>query len=118
MIERVNQYATLDGRRVKGGRRVVVVDSAECYRLVLAELRSKGITTVDQYALETAFQIAKMDIQRACGFAVEIRFSRSEAHQLHRHDAGRGIALATKGLEARAVYRELRGALPRDTGSN
>ena len=92
----------------KGPGVIIEVDTAKAMQEWQTRL---GNPAPDQYWLETAYQCAKMDIQaalegtpfdpRATNRPIEIHFTRSEQHALHRHPEGRGIHAATKGKEAR-----------------
>lgn len=76
----------------------------------------------DQYWLEVAYQCAKLDLQaclagtdydpRTAGKAAEFHFLNRPQWALNRHPKGRGINAASKGKEARAHYRRIRGPLP------
>jgi hypothetical protein len=97
----------------------LAVDSASAYREWLTTL---GVTEVDQYWLEVAYQCIKIDLQaalvgtahdpRTCGKPSEFRFSKSEEHALADKPEGKGIVAATQGKEARGHYVRLRGAMP------
>jgi hypothetical protein len=98
---------------------VIEVDSAQAYKAWLEEL---DVTDVDQYWLEVAYQCIKMDVQaaiagtkfdpRSAGMSAEFRFSNAPEFALAKHPTGRGVAVATKGREARDHYRRIRGSLP------
>lgn len=80
------------------------------------------VTELDQYWLETAYQCAKMDVQksiegtkydpRVAGKSAEFRFSRAENWAQAQYPAGRGAAAATKGHQARMHYTLIRRSLP------
>ncbi len=67
-----------------------------------------------QYWLEVAFQCMKMDLQLALrSFTFEIRVHDADKEfQQAKFPAGRGIAAATWGKEAREHFRRLRGVVP------
>lgn len=81
-----------------------------------------GNPKLDQYWLEVAYQCAKMDLQAAiAGTPMDpsiakqpalFKFRRSVSLAQSKHKRGKGPELATKGLEARAHYRRIRGFLP------
>lgn len=81
-----------------------------------------GVKKPDQYWLEVAYQCAKMDLQmslvgtgydpRTSRMPVEFHFSKAPEWALSRFEKGRGIIAASKGREARAHYKKVRGALP------
>lgn len=76
----------------------------------------------DQYWLEVAYQCAKLDLQsclagtdydpRIAGKPAEFHFLDRPEWALTRHPKGRGKDAASKGKEARAHYRRIRGRLP------
>lgn len=98
---------------------IVEVDSDAAYKEWLKTLE---VTTLDQYWLEVAYQCIKLDVQaaiagtefdpRTAGKSAEFRFSNAPEYALKNHPEGRGIAVATKGLEARNHYARIRGSLP------
>ena len=93
---------------------VIVVDPAVAYPALLAELERAGAkpadAPVDQFWAEVAYQVMKLELQRAMrrhGFSVKV-LKRPE-WALRSLPAGAGAAAATKGGMARAHYRRMRG---------
>jgi len=109
-------------RMLKNGR--IEIDADKFYPLLLKEL---GITDIDQYWLEVAYQCMKLDMQSAIkGTEIEINGGAvvllvKDATKLsndgiskwaqERFPKGKGIDAATKGKEARAHYKRIRGVI-------
>ena len=91
--------------------RKVIADGDKAYGAWLRELEVTD--EVDQYWLEVAFQCIKLEIQAAMGrHDLLIKITRAPRFALAKFPPGRGIAAATKGKEARAHFKRLRGFLP------
>ena len=95
---------------------VISIDPDIVYPNILDELEVDK-SDINQYWVEVAYQIAKMDAQRAVisaggdfGFTINI-LSRPE-WKLERFQPGDGVEAATKGHGARHHYIRLRGAIP------
>jgi len=92
---------------------VAVVDPDKAYPIVLKAL---GVADkdVDQYYVETAYQCAKMaaqDLLGQQGAVLQIRIECRPKWALKNFPVGRGIVLATKGREAKALYGKVVRAL-------
>ena len=91
---------------------------------LLVEVASLNIMALDQFWLEVIYQVTKLEAQRIL-FHSELDTRRKAPlvfhfrtkNKAHWHHAGkrpgRGIAAATQGLQARAIFEELRGGIPR-----
>ena len=105
------EWATLSPIERTGQVPAVDVDSNAAYTAILAELK---VDEPDQYWLEVAFQFIKLELQVAMRmFAFEIRIhDPAKRWAQSKHPAGRGAALASRGMEAREHFRRLRGFIP------
>lgn len=82
-------------------------------------MKELGVKDLDQYWLEVIYQCAKLDLRRLLLISgkkpwprqIRIRGSKEKWAQ-HRYPVGRGSYAATKGKEAREIYRQLRGFIP------
>lgn len=112
-------WATIrDGNPKKSS---VIVD-IDMHGAVTEWLENLGHPNPDQYWLEVCYQCAKLDVQKAiegtkydpqvAGKFAEFRYSDAPQWKLTSYPPGKGVALATKGQEARQHYISVRGALP------
>lgn len=98
--------------------REFVVDVDTAYPLYIKEL---GIKDLDQYWLETVYQFVKLDLQRHLmlngvspwGKVFKFKTTNKEKWRQKNYPKGRGPEVATKGKEARALYKEMRGFIPK-----
>ena len=96
---------------------VVVVDPDLAYPALLKELGVPD-AEINKYWLEVVYQCVKLDLQTAMGrfgFKILIRSDgdRKERWALSKWPGGPDQVLrATKGLEAKAHYRRIRGFIP------
>jgi hypothetical protein len=95
-------------------------------KALLATAASLSVDKLDQYWLEVIYQMTKLEAQRLI-FRTELDTRsdatpalvfhfRTQAKARWRHQGrppGRGIRKATEGKEARLMFEELRGAIPR-----
>jgi hypothetical protein len=102
-------YAKLGGKH--RALQIVDVDADAAYRAWLDEL---GVTTIDRYWLEVAYQCIKMELQVAMRrFGFEIHIHDPEKHWAQaKVPNGKGADAASKGKEAREHFRRLRGFIP------
>jgi len=89
---------------------------AKTVKKAKARLKAKGFVP-DRYWLEVAYQTMKMDLQTVMGrfnFTIVVRGGAGykDRWALKNHPEGRGVDAATKGREARAHYKRMRGFLP------
>ena len=103
---------------------VFVIDGDTAYPAILQELADKldngpDPEKPDQYWLEVAYQVAKLDLRRALllsgesAWPSEIRVRADKRKwRIADYPEGRGVFAATKGREARAHYVTLRGFVP------
>ena len=85
-------------------------------------LKLLEVKKVNQYWLEVAYQCAKLELQSCLvgteydpttsGKPVEFHFDNAPEYALKKFPKGRGIEVASKGLEAREHYKRLRGHMP------
>lgn len=82
------------------------------YPALLEELGFTGTPT--QYDLEVAYQCIKMEMQRCLGkFSFELSIRDPDKNWAQKkHKKGKGADAATKGREARAHYKRIRGFVP------
>lgn len=127
----VPAWATYQG--MKGQAHVVDVDANAMYPAILAEYKSmysgdnarfqhESAAELDPdaptaYWLEVAYQTAKLDLQRCCGFALNIHIHDTvKKYAQAKANAGRGARVAAGGIgggkEARMHYVRLRGGMP------
>lgn len=98
---------------------VVVIDPNVAYPHILSQV-GLDPDAPDQYALEAAYQCAKLEVARVMGpsrDAVRVIHIRSDGDRKDRwslanHRRGKGADAASKGLEARELYRQWRGVVP------
>ena len=90
---------------------VVDVNADAAYRAWFEEL---GVTEVDQYWLEVAYQCIKMELQIAMRtFMFEIHINDPEKHWAQANvPEGKGARAAAQGREARDHFKRLRGFIP------
>ena len=95
-------------------------------RAHLAEISKTNPDKLDQYVLEVIYQVTKLEAQRLI-FRTELDSRNAERGALTFHfrtksklrwqhrgkPAGKGFRAATEGKQARAIFEELRGAIPR-----
>lgn len=90
-----------------------VVDPDKAYPIILKALGVEK-KDADQYYIETAYQCAKMaaqDILTEPGKVLTILIECRPEWALAKFPVGRGIILATKGREAKALYGKVVSAL-------
>lgn len=97
---------------VPGRLDVYRVNADLAYPALLTELGFDGTPT--QYHLEVAYQCIKMEMQRCVGkFAFELRVMDPDKNWAQKNaKKGKGADAATKGREARAHYKRIRGFVP------
>lgn len=97
--------ADFPGRRMKAGPAIPAMSAKDA---------ACDPAAPTQYWLECAYQCMKLELQVALRrFDFEIRVHDAEkAFALAKWPAGRGGLAATRGLEAKAHFKRLRGVLP------
>ena len=95
-----------------------LVDSDKFYPALLKEIfPNTDPEKADQYQLEVCYQCMKLDMQANLmrfGFKIIVRADDGRKARWRHADRpkGRGAAAASKGNEARAHYRRIRGFIP------
>lgn len=96
------------------------LDPAVYFPAALEELEVAK-ADIDQYWLEVAYQMMKLDAQHAVRMAgvdprpkksLEFKVLNRPDWVLKNHPKGRGIEAASKGKEARGHFQRLRGFMP------